>query len=198
MAKHWVLIAAVASLWAGAVQATPILYNAVLSGAAESPPNASPGSGTAAVTYDPLAHTLTVDAMFLGLIGSTTAAHIHCCTAVPGTGTVGVATPTPTFPGFPLGVTSGTYYQLFDLTNTANFNAAFVSANGGTAAGAESALAAGLASGSAYFNIHTTFVPSGEIRGFLTASSVPEPATLSLLGLGLGALAAASRKKPAV
>lgn len=197
MVKHWVLIAAVASLWAGTVHATPILYNAILSGAAESPPNASPGSGTAAVAYDPLAHTLAVDAAFADLLGTTTAAHIHCCTATAGTGTAGVATPTPSFPLFPLGVTSGSFSELFDLTDTASFNAAFVTANGGTAAGAEAALAAGLASGSAYFNIHTSVVPGGEIRGFLTPSSVPEPATLSLLGLGLGALAAAGRKRPA-
>ena len=197
MLKHWVLIAAVASLWAGTVQATPILYNAILSGAAESPPNASPGSGTASVAYDPLAHTLAVDAAFADLLGTTTAAHIHCCTATAGTGTAGVATRTPSFPLFPLGVTSGSFSELFDLTDTASFNAAFVTANGGTAAGAEAALAAGLASGSAYFNIHTSVVPGGEIRGFLTPSSVPEPATLSLLGLGLGALAAAGRKRPA-
>lgn len=197
MAKHWVLIAVMASLWAGAAQATPILYSTSLSGAAESPPNASPGSGTAMVTYDPLAHTLALNAIFADLLGTTTAAHIHCCTATAGTGTVGVATPTPSFPGFPLGVTSGSYSHLFDLTDTASFNAAFVTANGGTAAGAEAALATGLASGSAYFNIHTSFVPSGEIRGFLTPSSVPEPATLSLLGLGLGALVAAGRKRPA-
>ena len=197
MVKHWVLIAAVASLWAGTVQATPILYNAILSGAAESPPNASPGSGTASVAYDPLAHTLAVDAAFADLLGTTTAAHIHCCTATAGTGTAGVATPTPSFPLFPLGVTSGSFSELFDLTDTASFNAAFVTANGGTAAGAEAALAAGLASGAAYFNIHTSVVPGGEIRGFLTPSSVPEPATLSLLGLGLGVLVAAGRKRPA-
>jgi hypothetical protein len=58
--------------------------------------------------------------------------------------------------------------------------------HGDTAAGAEAALALGLANGEAYFNIHTTVVPGGEIRGFLHA--VPEPRTLSLLGLALGML----------
>ena len=57
----------------------------------------------------------------------------------------------------------------FDLTLTASYNAPFVTANGGTAAGAEAALLAGIAAGKAYFNIHTTVVPGGEIRTFLQA-----------------------------
>ena len=91
------------ALAASAAQATPISYSAHLSGPAESPPNASPGTGTALVTLDTAAHMLTVDVTFSGLLGTTTASHIHCCTAVPGTGTAGIATQTPSFTGFPLG-----------------------------------------------------------------------------------------------
>jgi hypothetical protein len=126
----------------------------------------------------------------VNLIGNTTAAHIHYCVDAPGT--VGVATPTPSFPGFPLGVTSGSYDQIFDLTLSSSFNAAFLTTHG-SLAGAEAALAAGLDAGQAYFNIHTTFSPGGEIRGFLTA--VPEPATLPLLGLGVLSLLAARRMR---
>ena len=68
-----------------------------------------PRTGFATVVYDDLAHTLSVDASFSGLLGTTTAAHIHAATAVPGVGTAGVATQTPSFVGFPLGVTSGTF-----------------------------------------------------------------------------------------
>jgi hypothetical protein len=102
------------------------------------------------------------------------------------TGTAGVSTQTPTFPGFPFGVTSGTYNgALFDVMLATSFNASFVTANGATAAAAEAALAAGLAGGRAYFNIHTDAYPGGEIRGFLAAAprGTPEPAALSLLGL---------------
>jgi hypothetical protein len=52
---------------------------------------------------------------------------------------------------------------------------------GGTAAGAETALIAGMQAGRSYFNIHSTFAPGGEIRGTLQ-QVVPEPATFSLVG----------------
>lgn len=181
MKKPLLLLCAMTSLWMIGAQASPILYSAVLSGANEAPPNASPGTGTGTVKYDPIAHTMLVEVDFSGLIGNTTVAHIHCC-ALPGSN-AGVATPVPTFPGFPAGVTSGTYMQLFDLTLSSSFNPTFITNNGGTLASAEAALATGLADGKAYYNIHTSAFPGGEIRGNLAA--VSEPATWSLLGFGL-------------
>lgn len=172
------------------VQAS-VIYSADLSGIAGSPPNASPGTGHVTVEYDSILHTMKIDVLFSGLIGTTTAAHIHCCIAPPGN--AGVATTTPTFPGFPSGVSSGTYSQLFDLTQASSFNASFLSANGGNTTGAEAALAGGLANGSAYFNIHTSQFPGGEIRGFLTA--VPVPAAIWLLGSGLFGLVGVARCK---
>jgi hypothetical protein len=164
--------AIIALLAAGTGYAAPATYISDLTGPAESPPNASPATGTTTVAYTASSHMLQVDVTFSGLLGTTTASHIHCCTAVAGTSTAGVATQTPTFSGFPLGVTAGTYSQAFDLTMTSSFNPSFVTANGGTAAGAEAALVAGMANGKAYLNIHSSFATGGEIRGFLLPRSI--------------------------
>jgi hypothetical protein len=171
--------------------ASPIVYTATLNGPSESPPNASPGTGFAEVDFDQAAQTMHVHVTFSGLTAGTTASHIHSPTALPGTGTAGIATTVPTFTAFPLGVTSGTYDHLFDMSLASSYNPAFITANGGTVAGAEAALAASLAAGTAYLNVHTTQFPTGEIRGFL---AVPEPLTLALLGFGLIGVAGIRRR----
>jgi hypothetical protein len=169
--------------------ALPVTFTTTLSGANENPSNESPGTGTASVTFDAVFRTLALSITFSGLTTNDTAAVIHCCVSPPGN--VGVATATPAFFGFPLGVTSGTYNQTLDLTLFSSWNPAFVNANGGTVAGAEAAFAAGLNAGQAYLNIHTLMFPGGEIRGFLT----PEPMSAVLLGAGLAGLAAARRQR---
>jgi hypothetical protein len=174
-------------------RAQVISYTAVLSGPNESPPNTSTATGVSFVDFNPTAHTLRVRATFSGLTGTTTASHIHAATTTPLTGTAGVATVMPAFPGFPLGVTSGTYDQTLSTLTDATYNPAYESATGGTAAGAESALAAALAQGRAYFNIHTTTFAGGEIRGFLVLAPVPEPGTLALTGVAFAGVLAYRR-----
>jgi hypothetical protein len=165
-------------------------YIGTFSGLNESPPNASAGTGFAMVTFSLALHTLTIHADFTNLTGTVTVAHIHA-PAPPGVN-AGVATQLPTFMGFPSGVTSGVYDMVFNTLDLATWNAAFVTANGGTAAGAEAALATALANGQAYFNIHTSFAGGGEVRANL---AVPEPSTTALLGAGLVAGIVALRRR---
>lgn len=167
------------------VPATTI-YVTTLNGASEVPPSGSPATGSSTVTLN--GDTLTVNEVFAGLIGGpAAAAHIHCC--VPAGVNAIVAIP---FTGFPA-ATSGTYSNSFDLASLSSYNAAFVTAHGGTAGSAEAALIAGLDAGQAYANIHDATFPGGEIRGQL--QRVPGPPTAELLLLGLTTLIVVVRRR---
>lgn len=170
--------------------AQPVHYFAFMDGPSESPPVPSPGTGLALVSIDLTAMTLHVQANFTDLVAPTTAAHIHAPTAVPLAGTVGVATETPSFTGFPLGVTSGSMDQTYDMSSASTWNAPFITNNGGTPESAAAAFAQYLSEGRAYFNIHSSFAPGGEIRGFLI---VPEPGSGAVLGIA-GTVALARRR----
>lgn len=192
--KLLLLVGVGTALGAQAV-AAPLVFQAFLDGPSESPANASPGTGFTTVTIDPTAHTLTVDVQFQDLLAGVTASHIHVING-PGdantSDTLGpVATTTPTFLGFPSGVTSGTYFNTFDMTLASSYRAGWITDSGGTTALAEQQLFAGIMTGRAYLNIHSSQFPGGEIRGFL--APVPEPA--SMAALGLGALALLRRRK---
>jgi hypothetical protein len=189
--KHTVVVAMAVLFLSVACCANTITYEASLSGASEVPSNGSPGTGFASVTIDDVANTMFVNVSFSGLTGTTTASHIHCCTATAGTGNAGVATQLPYFTALPLGVTSGSFMETLDLTLATSYNPAFITANGGTIASAEAVLLAGIAADKSYLNIHTTTFPGGEIRGYLVP--VPEPATMTLMAGGLLGLIAKRR-----
>jgi hypothetical protein len=186
-------LALAASTVAGQAAATTYVFNAFLGGPNEAPPNASPGRGFSELTLDTDLHTMRVTATFEDLVGETTMAHVHAPTANPNAGTVGVATELPSFTGFPLGVTAGSYDHTFDTSALSTWNPGFVTANGGTALGAEAAFLNALLAEKAYLNIHTTFVRAGEIRDFYAL--VPEPGTWALMIAGFGLAGAALRRR---
>ena len=145
--------------------AAPVVYTGTLLGSSEVPPVTSPGRGTVTVTYDPITRAMTHNVGFSTLLGTVTAAHVHCCVAGPGNN-AGVATQTPTLPGFPSGISSGTYTSTFDMSMASSYSASFVTSQGSVAQ-AEAALIDGMGRGGAYFNVHSTAFPGGEIRADL-------------------------------
>ena len=175
------------------VSAAVLIFSTNLAGSNEIPPVTTQGSGTGVVTIDTTANTLRVALNFANLTGNTTASHLHCCG--PANVNSPVATTTPTFPGFPLGVTSGAYDQTFDLTLASSFNAAFLNnlVNGGNITTARNTLFNGIIAGQSYLNIHTNFALGGEIRGQLTA--VPEVSTWAMMLVGFAGVGAAMRRR---
>jgi hypothetical protein len=174
-----------------AAEAATVRYVATLSGASEVPPNASTGTGQVILDIvDELSMSLSVT--FSGLTGTTTIAHIHNAPA----GINGpIMTSVPSFPGFPTGVTEGSYAQTLDLSLASTWNPAFITSSGGTADGAKAIFLSELAQGEAYFNLHSSAFPGGELRGQLSA--VPLPPALSFALLGFAALGVAGRRRGA-
>jgi len=189
-----VLCAAIAG---SALSAQALTFKAILDGPSEAPPNDSKGKGIAFIEYDAILKTLEFNVEFWDLTGITTAAHIHAPTASAGAGNVGVAVHAPSLDQFPLGVNDGTYTHTLDLTLASSYSTGFINgAGGGSVSGAQAALLSALSDGKAYFNVHSTYKPGGEIRGFF-AAAVPDTAgTASLLFLGMSGLVIAARRVP--
>jgi hypothetical protein len=164
------------------------VYTGNLTGNQEVPPSGSPATGSVTVTVNPAANTMRVQVTFSGLGGVTTSSRIHCCAGGNGYGqNAGMAT--TDLSGFPLGVTSGTYDQTFDMTQAASYDPPFITANGGTVAAARDALFVGLNSLQTYLNIPTSAFPNGEIRAYLA-----QPSRQAVTGWGVSMSGAANAR----
>lgn len=133
-----IAVASLAVLGAGlttAAQADPIPVKAVLSGAAETPPNKSTGTGILAGTFDPASRKLTYSVSYSGLSGPPTAAHFHA--PAPVGKPAGIEIPVKGSLANPIkGEVTLTEEQAHNLTDQQT-----------------------------YFNIHTAQDKAGEIRG---------------------------------
>jgi len=177
----------------GAAYAQADVNRAVLSGPAENPPNDSPGFSISTIEFE--GETLRVEVPFRDLVSPSTAAHIHCCTATPFEGTAPIAVP---FTDFPVGVRTNDgatrYRRTFNLGEETTFEQGFLGGYADAAA-ARTALIEGIRGNQAYVNIHSEQYPAGEIRGFIVANPVPEPATYAMLGIGLAGLGFMARRR---
>ncbi len=150
------------ALVTSSANATILTYNVSLTGSQSVPMNVTSATGSATVIVDDVLDTVSVDMSFTGLIGGdASAAHIHCCVATDANAPVVIP-----FTGFP-NTTSGTYSNTFTGVSVDNIT--------------------GIEAGTAYINIHNATFPGGEIRGDILAAA-PEPGSISLLALAIGAL----------
>ena len=175
-------------LTAGAANAATAFYGS-LSGAQETNPNASTATGYGTATLSADMNMLTVNVAWNGLSAPAAAAHIHCCALLGANGPVAVdLDPAPFI--------TGSAMKIFDLTLASSYGGGFLAAAGGTAALARTRLINGLNGGTAYFNIHNSNFPAGEIRGQIAA--VPEVATWGMMIAGFGLVGASMRRRTAI
>jgi hypothetical protein len=151
-----------------------ITFASSLSNVGEPVPT-STATGSAFVTFDDLAGTVSVNLLWVGLASSAPFGHIHCCTASAFTGNASVSLDFGALQAATTGSLNNVYTPTLTVFNT---------------------LLAGARDGKAYANIHTPGTyQGGEIRGFLRA--VPEPASLALVMAALGVAGVATRRKTA-
>jgi CHRD domain/PEP-CTERM motif len=165
--------AATALFVAAPASAVVTTFSTTMSSLGEPVPT-STATGAAVFSFDDTANSILVLLSFANLANSSPFGHIHCCTAVAGTGSGPVQL---SFTGLPA-ATTGSYVAFYPGAATFNL------------------ILAGALDGKAYVNIHTPGVyAQGEIRGFLAVTPVPEPGGWALLLAGLGVVGAVARRR---
>ena len=168
------LAASISLIAVASAQAATFVFTTPLSSAGEPVPT-STATGSATVSFNDVAGTVTVNVSWTGLASPAPFGHIHCCTASAGTGSAGVAIEFSSLTQ----AASGTYSNTFTPATFAT-------------------VLAGAQAGKAYVNLHTPGTYSaGEIRGFLPASPVPEPGGWALMLGGLAAIGSLARLRAA-
>lgn len=136
------------------------VYDGTMSGDVISPPVSTTATGTIDLLLHE--HLLELGVTFSGLSSLATGGHIHCCAEAPTSAGVAILLPT-----FPTGVTSAVYDVDLALDSLATYQASFVTNfGGGTVAGAEAALIAGVRQQRAYFCVHSSNYPGSELRAY--------------------------------
>ncbi len=178
------IAAAVASV---AMPAQAATFYTTLSGANETVPNASTATGTGTLVLSADQNTVDIFLNWAGLTGPAVGAHIHCCAAQGADGPVAIDFGPPS-------LATGSLTRNYNLASRTIYGAGFISANGGASATGDSLRAVfltGLLGGRAYYNVHTSTFPRGEIRGQL--APVPETATWGMMIAGFGIVGGAMR-----
>ncbi len=161
---------AIVFLAASPANAEIIHLGSTIDGAQETPPVATPATGSATLEYDTATRVLSWNIIYANLIGSISASHFHGPAAV--------------------GVNAGVALNIGALASPMIGSADFDTVFGVNAATREAELLGQLW----YINIHSTFKPGGEIRGQVVP--IPEPSTLVLATLGgIGLLVAGWRRR---
>ncbi len=207
------LIAVAALALPVAVNATTFTFNAGLSGANEVPGSGSTATGSAILSYNDFGtlsmadDTYTLSMTVTGLLDTPTGFHIHGAATAAENAPVRVALD-GSFPPFVSGFSGGTLVvggtatgaSIIGGTGDGGYMVPATPASGTNAGYLPMSFLSMLTSGLAYVNVHSTFKPTGEVRGqLLQVAVVPEPETYGMLLAGLALIGViVGRRKPGV